>query len=43
VENINVNFTLRVQEWLDLFHTYRYNIREERSPFQMLGGTGFGE
>jgi LPS-assembly protein len=37
VENINVNFTLRVQEWLDLFHTYRYNIREERRVDTIYG------
>jgi LPS-assembly protein len=30
VENINVNLSVRVRDWLDLFTTYSYNIFENR-------------
>ncbi len=30
VENINVNLSVRIRDWLDLFTTYSYNVFENR-------------
>jgi LPS-assembly protein len=37
VENINVNSTLRLQEWLDLFYRNSYNILENRRYSSVYG------
>ena len=37
VETINLDFKVRLQEWLDLFSTYHYNIFEERRIQSVYG------
>ncbi len=37
VENINVNFKVRLQEWLDLFYRNSYNILEKRRFSSVYG------
>ncbi len=37
VENINFNLIVRIQDWLDLFSTYSYNIFDERRISSVYG------
>ena len=37
VENINANLNVRIQEWLDLFSAYSYNIFEKRRISSVYG------
>jgi len=37
VENINASLNVRIRDWLDLFSTCSYNIREKRRIFTIFG------